>query len=749
LKTYKIHITGVVQGVGFRPFLHKIAKENKILGYAFNYTGGVIVEIQGDEKAKRKFIDDIKEKKPPLAQINSLSFTECDLKTIFSDFEIRLSQAAAEGASEKVPALLPPDMAVCEDCQKEMSLSSDKRSFYPFINCTNCGPRYTILNRLPYDRKNTSMAEFAMCSRCNKEYTDILDRRYHAEPTCCPECGPQVLLKDKNDKTIGLSQEAINHFVLKIKEGCILALKGIGGFHLLCDASNNDAVKKLRARKKRSDKPFAVMFPSIEVLKEHLVINETEESFILSRQRPIVILKKNQKSNLAQNISPGSDTIGAFLPYSPLHILILDKFNDPIVATSANISEEPIIKDYELLKTRLNGVFDYALDHNRKILHGCDDSVMRVSEKIPIVMRRARGMAPGFFHLPRKLQNNVLAVGAQQKNTITFGIEDKVIMTPHIGDLGSYFADNFFKDNYNALKNIYSFEPDLIVCDKHPRYFTTEWAQTQNIPMVSVQHHYAHALSLMLENNIKEDETLFCAVFDGTGYGDDENIWGGEFLNCSYKDFTRETYFHYFRLLGGEKAVKEPRRVALSLLFQLYEEKSLQMPEIQKFNFSENEIAALYSMFQKGINSPLSSSAGRLFDAAASLMNLRQNISYEGESGLLIEDLYDYKDESSFQYHIDKGIISWQGIVEGLIEIKDEKKAATMFINTLAQIIVELAKPYEKFGISGGVFQNSALVWRINKLAEKHRLKLFTHIHYPPNDGGISLGQIASRLYSH
>ncbi|MDH5716080.1 MAG: carbamoyltransferase HypF [Spirochaetia bacterium] len=676
--------------------------------------------------------------------MDSFKVSEYNSSIIYRKFEIRNSIVKK---TKKLSTLVPPDICLCSDCKKELFSIKNIRYRYPFINCTNCGPRYTILEKFPYDRKNTSMSVFPMCSTCENEYLNVLNRRFHAEPTCCSICGPYVKLFDNKNNILAEKEDAIKLFINKIKEGYIVALKGIGGFHLICDGLNNRAVKKLRIRKKRSDKPFAVMFSNIQEIKKYAFLSHVEEKYLKSISSPIVILKKKPNSLLAKDISIKINRVGAFLPYSPLHLLILKELKNPIVATSANISEEPIITDYESLQYKLSNVFDFVLDHNRVIINGCDDSVMRLSGAIPIVMRKARGMAVEFFNLSQKFKRNVLAVGAHQKNTFAFGIENKIIVSPHIGDLESLYSNKDFTNTFNRLKDIYNFSPDIVVHDMHPDYFSTHWAKNLNIPMFSIQHHHAHALSLMLENQFKKNDNLFTAVFDGTGYGTDKTLWGGELLNVSYSSFERIGHFQAFKLIGGEKAIKEPRRVALSLLFQFYGKDALKLKHIQQMGFTENELLTLYSIWQKDINCPFTSSAGRLFDAAGSILNIRQIITFEGETGLIMEDYYDSSIKNVFQYSIENGVISVKSIIEGLLNSKNKVIGASIFLNTIADIIIKFAEPYKEFGISGGVFQNSALVDKVYKNAKKKKLKLFTHIKYPPNDGAISLGQAAHLLY--
>ncbi len=742
-KRLKIHLTGAVQGVGFRPFVYNTAVRYNLKGYVINDTHGVVIEVEGEDQNINRFLISLNTEKPPLAHIFSQEIEELPFFG-FKEFSIKKSENTG-----KKEVFILPDISVCEQCISEMKDKSDRRYRYPFINCTNCGPRFSIIERLPYDRPNTTMKEFKMCSDCEKEYKDPLDRRFHAQPNACPSCGPYISLFRSDRTFIADREEALKITVELLKEGKILAVKGIGGFHLVCDATDNRAVDLLRERKKRGEKPFAVMFKDIEQIKMFADITEFEQAVILSPERPIVIVKSKENSGLSRSVAPFLDRIGVFLPYSPLHILLMDDYKKPLVMTSANLSDEPIIKDNNEAFEKLSAFTDYILIHNRDIKNRVDDSVVRVIDKKISFIRRSRGYAPLPIRLPFKIKDKVLAVGGHQKNTIAIGFDDKAFLSQHIGDLETFDACRNFEEVIYTFLELYSFEPDVIVSDMHPRYYSTRWAKKfaseNGIRHVQVQHHFAHSLSLMAESGLKEN--LFLSVsWDGTGYGYDGNIWGGEFLLCDYKDFKRIYHFDYFKLLGGEKAVKEPKRVALSILFDMYGKDTEKILYSETgMSYSEKELDLLYSVWKKGINSPLTSSAGRLFDAAASVLGIRQILSYEGQSGMIMENFYRWDIDDHYPFQFRKDVIDWRPLFDAVIHDKSELDIkVTRFINTLAFIVLDILCDYKDVtsGLTGGVFQNRFLTEKILSLAQKKDLKIITHKKVPPNDGGISLGQL-------
>ncbi len=742
LRRLKIHLTGAVQGVGFRPFVYNLAVRYNLKGFVINDTHGVIIDVEGEEDKINQFLISLHTEKPPLAHIFSQEIEEKQ-PAGYKDFEIRKSKK--EGKKE---VFILPDVSTCDECLKELESPKDKRYRYPFINCTNCGPRFTIIEKLPYDRPNTTMKKFKMCPDCEREYNDPKNRRFHAQPNACPVCGPHITLYNSDKSLVAEKDEALRQTINLLKKGKILAIKGIGGFHLVCDATNDFAIKTLRERKRRGEKPFAVMFKDINQIKEYADITDFEEAVILSPEKPIVIIKSKENTDLSKGVAPYLDRIGVFLPYSPLHHLLLKDFGKPLVMTSANLSDEPIVKDNEEAFEKLSIFTDYILTHNRDIKNRVDDSVVRIINKKISFIRRSRGYAPLPVKLPFKLNRKVLAVGGHQKNTVAIAFENKAFLSQHIGDLETVDACKNFEEVIHSLFELYDFKPDVMVSDLHPRYYSTQWAkrfaQKTNIPLISLQHHFAHALSVMADNQIK-NEKIFAVCWDGTGYGEDGNLWGGEFLVADYRGYERVFHFDYFRLIGGEKAVKEPRRVALSILFDMYGKNLPDIPTLKAFK--DKEVHLLYKTWEKGINSPLSSSVGRLFDAFASVTGIRQVLSYEGQSGMIMENFYDWSVRDYYPFEIKGTVVDWRPIFEALIkDSADLKVKVSRFINSLSHIILQIYRQKGenlKIGLSGGVFQSKPLTEKIIQLAEKENIQILTHRKVPANDGGISLGQIA------
>jgi hydrogenase maturation protein HypF len=625
--------------------------------------------------------------------------------------------------------LIAPDYTICDDCKKDIKSNPHYQNYFT-TSCTNCGPRYTIIKTVPYDRANTSMDRFTMCEKCEDEYTNPLSRRYHAQPIACDKCGPQLTLIDNTRNTNIKCNNPIEEIASKIKDGHLVAIKGIGGFHIICDSTNDSTIKKLRQYKKRPTKPFALMCKDIEQIKSFSNINAKEEELLLSKEAPIVILDTNNKFNLSHQIAPNINKIGSMLPYSPLHILLFEYLDDPIIATSANLGDEPIITSSETIKEKLPFI-EFILDFDRDIINAIDDSVVQVVDDEIQMLRLARGYAPKVINLDKKLDKNYLCVGANQKSTICLGFDDKIILSPHIGDLGSNKSFDYFTKTIATFKNFYEFKPDILISDKHQGYPSTKWAQSQMIKQKQIQHHLAHIYSVKAEHNLRGDYLGFS--FDGTGLGDDETLWGGEvFIGDK-----RKYHFKPIKLLGGEKAIKEPRRVALSLLFDKYS-----LEEIQKFDlecvasFNQGELQMLYQAYTKNINTPLSSSVGRLFDAVASLSSLCQYQSYEGEAGLLCESVYDKKIKKNYTYCISNGEIT--------IDFDYfDTKIVSKFINTLVKIIIDIAKIEKKEVIlSGGVFQNKTLLNLVIKNLKAEKINYYYNQTTPCNDGGISLGQL-------
>ena len=734
MKRYKYLIKGQVQGVGFRPFIYKTAVSFNLAGFIKNDINGVELEIEGEQKDIELFEESFYSKLPPLARIDKIQKTE--IKPLQeNNFEI--VQSTENPKKSYKSALISPDIAICHECLADIKDEKNIKYYNYFAtNCTNCGPRYSIIKTVPYDRKNTSMQKFNMCSKCYAEYKNPFNRRYHAQPISCNECGPSLSLF-KGDKKLYIDEsEIIKKVASLIKNGKILAIKGIGGFHIVCDATDDEAIKKLREFKNRPTKPFAIMCKDLEQINALAYVNEQEEQLLTCKEAPIVILKKLTCNHISSLLAPNIDRIGCFLPYTALHHLLFKYLQNPIVATSANLGDEPIIIKAENIFKKLPFV-DFALDFDREIINGVDDSLLQVIDGKMQILRLSRGYAPKVIKLPFKSQKKILAVGANQKNAIAFVMDDTIMLSPHIGDLNSMEAFGFFERTLESFKHFYDFEPEIIVHDRHPNYETTKWAKEQNKKLVEVQHHLAHIYACKAEFGLQGDYLGFS--FDGTGYGNDTTFWGGEI----FVGDTHKYSFKQIKLLGSEKAIKEPRRVALSMLFD-----KLSLEDVLKLeldvvkSFSKDEIKILYQSYIKNLNAPKSSSVGRLFDAVASFSNIAQRISYEGESGLLCENFYHSEIKKEFDYTIQEDTIDIK-IVEYMLKNRpDKKELNSMFINTLVKIIIEISKR-EKLEVilSGGVFQNKTLLELTCKELKKEKILYCHQQETAINDGGIALGQ--------
>ncbi len=738
-------ITGLVQGVGFRPFVYRLAREERLFGWVRNDAKGVTIHVEGDIDALRRFEQRLKKELPPLARVDTLQIKSSQPEGL-KDFHIVDSQDRAK----KSTAVLP-DMSLCDACLAEMQDPKNRRYRYPFITCTDCGPRYSIIRTVPYDRPNTSMAEFTMCDACRKEYEDPSNRRYHAQPIGCWACGPRLSFWHKtddrwqetaSDKDAKRSSERmIEETARRIEAGQIVAIKGLGGFHLVCDALNDAAIKRLRARKRRPAKPFALMVPSLQTAKLLASLNEKERELLVSKERPIVLLQKKDATILPESVAPGIDRLGLMLPYTPLHYLLLKRLGRPIVATSANLSDEPIIYEGEILRYKLGHVVDAVLDHDRDIVNACDDSVAQVVGDRVQWLRVARGIAPLSLPIETKGAASILAVGANQKNTIALSLENKVVVSAHIGDLNSIESMEYFTRTVETFRRFYDFTPETVVCDLHPGYATTQWAKQRNTHHTyPIQHHYAHVLAVMAEHGYRDKVLAF--AFDGTGYGSDGTIWGGEVLLADTQGFERIAHLRPFRLIGGEKAIKEPRRVALALLFELYDlDEVLAMRNPTVKAFKAHEIRLLHQAWQKGLNAPTTTSMGRLFDAMASLFGLCQFQSYEGESGLRLEAVKDRRNPSAPKLFESRGdTIDWTLLVRTIAE--NGGLSPHDFIHAIGDIVTHFADRYKNLPIvlTGGVFQNRTLI-RIC-LDGPYADRLMLSCNLPPNDAAIALGQL-------
>ena len=742
----KISIFGIVQGVGFRPYIYNLARKHKINGWVRNDENGVEIEAYAKKEDIENFINEIKVNPPVLSKISDIKI-EKKKQSIYSHFDIIESTN-----SKNKTTIISPDMAICKDCIADIFDETNFRFLYPLNNCTNCGPRYSILKAIPYDRVNTSLKKFPLCKKCDKEFIDPKNRRYHAQAISCEECGPTTFLYDINQNLLNTKIDSINLASKYINDGKILAIKSIGGFHIVCDASNDSTIRKLREFKKRETKPFAVMFKDIEDLNKYAFLGDYEKKVLTSKESPIVLLKKKQDTNLSNLIAPNIKNIGCFLPNSALQYLLLKNLFKPIIATSANLKGEPIITTKEDIFLKLSNLVDFVLDYNREILNSCDDSIVQVVNKKIIKLRNSRGYAPSSLKVDGKFSKKILSLGANQKSTFSIAFDNKIITAPYLGDLDSIASIENYKKTVENFLNFYDFVPEIIVCDKHPKYESTKFAfelkdKNPKLELVQVQHHYAHVLAVLAENYIKEDVLAF--VFDGTGYGDDKNIWGGEVFIANKKEYKRAYHLKYFKLLGGELAIKEPKRVALSLLFDNFTlEEVLDLPLDFLKTFEKSEIKTLYTLWQKSLNSPLTSSFGRLFDAVCSLANILHIQEFEGQTGLYIENLYDENIKEFFSYDIVDQTIDISKMIKEILKEDDKKIVASKFINTVANIVFEISNLHKDLPIvlSGGVFQNRTLVEILLKKFKNYNRKVYLGEKYSPNDESISLGQVYFQL---
>lgn len=753
IKRLSIFIRGAVQGVGFRPFVFRIANKLQLKGFVFNSSAGVKIEIEGLQKSLNDFLLKLQNEKPRLAIINSI---ESFYLPAVGYTEFRIEESSDE--SEKTTLILP-DFAVCDDCLKEMFDPNDRRYLYPFINCTNCGPRFSIIEKLPYDRPNISMKNFVMCADCRKEYENPMDRRFHAQPTACPVCGPQVELWDADGKVLAEKHSALLIAIDKIKTGSVVALKGLGGFQLIVDAENFSAVQNLRNRKHRDEKPFAIMFPSIESIKNNCEIDQEEERILLSPESPIVIVKKkNLQTQLAENVAPNNPNLGVMLPYTPLHHLLIKELKKPIIATSGNISEEPICIDNVEALEKLKTLADYFLVHNRPIVRHVDDSIVRVIHHRKMMMRRARGFAPLpiTFDFNNEDEKNltVLSVGAHLKNSVALKVKNNIFISQHIGDLSTEESHRAFKNVINDFLVLYNAQPETVVSDLHPDYLSTKYSNSISEKVKSFQHHYAHIASCRIENHFDGD--ALGVSWDGTGLGFDNSIWGGEFYHSSYDNYKHIAQFKKFNLPGGESAIKEPRKAAAGLLHTLFGSDFIKN-NLNYFetNFTNAESQAIQSMLNKNINCPATSSVGRLFDAVASLLNLCHKTNFEGQAAMLLEFAADEKESEYYPFELIENeilIIDWSSIITNILfDLQNKvsvRKIASKFHNSLVEIIFTVTKKlkYDNVILSGGCFQNKILTERVIEILESKKINVFWHQRVSPNDGGISLGQIAAYL---
>jgi hydrogenase maturation protein HypF len=765
----RVHITGIVQGVGFRPFVYNLAARMNLKGWVRNTSAGVDIEADGERDVLEAFVKALRDEAPTLSHIDELTASFGPANG-FRSFEIIHSESI-DSAFQPIS----PDVAVCDDCLRELFDPSDRRYRYPFINCTNCGPRFTIIKDIPYDRPKTTMAPFAMCPDCEREYTDPSNRRFHAQPVACPKCGPKVWLERWNVEAFERSNagdDAIRETRRLLAEGKIVAIKGLGGFHLACDATNSKAVSELRRRKLRVDKPFALMMPDLAAIEQHCFVNDAERELLQSTARPIVLLRRKPGSNITKEVAPNQDFIGVMLPYTPLHYLLLEKADDfpsALVMTSGNLSEEPIATDNQEARERLASLADAFLMHDRDIHIRCDDSIVRTFEPSSVEtfrhagvypIRRSRGYAPFPVKLPFEVPQ-ILATGSELKNTFCITNKNYAFLSHHIGDMENYETLKSFEQGIEHFERLFRVKPEAVACDMHPNYLATRYAleraERENLPAFSIQHHHAHIAACMAEHGLDGSRPIIGLSFDGTGYGEDGAIWGGEFLIADYKSYQRPFHLQYFPLPGGDASIKKPARAALALLWSLRIEWDERLAPVMQFNKEERGL--LYAQLEKKINTPMTSSMGRLFDAAAALAGVRQIVNYEGQAAIEFEALADPAEAGSYSFALNQTEVEVRSGIEALI--KDAlagvrtSKISARFHNGLADVIrTAVNRMSQETGIreaalSGGVWQNLTLLRRTLSLLQADGFTVYLHRQVPTNDGGLSLGQAviaASRL---
>jgi len=756
LNTHKLLISGIVQGVGFRPHVYKLALKYNIKGYVLNNSSGVEVVATGNEKSLKNFENELEKNPPEKSKIYSFKIISVYPDKKYSNFKIRKS---IKNSYKTTP--ISPDLNVCDECLEELFNPVSRRFMYPFINCTNCGPRFTIIEDIPYDRPKTTMKKFKMCIKCIDEYENPLNRRFHAQPNGCHQCGPELKLTDNSEKMLFEGNEysnvqnifkQISHY---LSIGKILCLKGIGGFHLVCDGLNDEAVATLRSRKIREDKPFAVMFPNVEQISEFCYLNNEETELLKNFRHPIVLLKKEKPCHIAYSVAPKNHFLGCMLPYTPIHHLLLHFYQKPLVMTSANISNEPIIYDNYEAYQRLGKIADYYLVHNRKINIRCDDSVTRVFNYKDYPIRRSRGYAPESIELDYEFRSQVLACGAEQKNTFALAKNKNIYLSQHIGDMENYETLKSFESGIKHFSNIFDVNPEVVGVDYHPDYLSTkfgnQYAEQNELKIINIQHHHAHAVSCMVENKI--NQPTIALVLDGTGYGLDNTIWGGECLIAEYDKFERIGHLQTIKMPGSTSVIQHPWKMGLSYLYEIFGEECLNLGLPFLENVSQKQM--ILEMLKKGLNSPVTSSCGRLFDGVAAICGIRNNVNYEGQAAIEFEQFIVQDENQTYPFQISNSdgiiILQWKNVIEYLVKdvLNGEKCSliALKFHNGLAKGLLDLTiKSRERTNInivtlSGGVFMNIFLLNKLENLLKNHDFTVFIHNKVPTNDGGISLGQ--------
>ncbi|MBZ5699272.1 MAG: carbamoyltransferase HypF [Acidobacteriia bacterium] len=745
----EIQVSGIVQGVGFRPYVFRLATDRHLSGSIRNTSAGVTIEIQGPANEVEDFLAQLPAEAPALARITQVTTREIPC---IGDAEFRIVSSIM---GETVRALISPDVAICDDCLRELFDPADRRYLYPFINCTNCGPRFTIIQSIPYDRSRTSMAVFPMCEECRREYEDPKNRRFHTQPNACWKCGPQLELWDTGGRRVACS-DPVTKAVMRLRIGDVIAIKGLGGFHLAVDATNSSGVELLRRRKGRAEKPFAVMVPDLEAARTFCEIDGAGKEALISQYRPIVLLPRRSGTTITDAVAPFQRDIGIFLPYTPAHYLLFAAGNfSALVMTSANLSEEPISIDNREAVTRLAGIADGFLVHNRQILLRCDDSVVKPMAGRVRQFRRSRGYVPGPVELHKDVPT-ILAVGAELKNTICLTRGRSAFLSQHIGDLENLESFEFFREAVEHLQTILEIHPQIIAHDLHPDYLSTKWALAQTgVRLAGVQHHHAHIASCMAENGLEGRVIGF--ALDGTGYGADSTVWGGEALIAGYSRFERAGHIEYLPLPGGAKAIREPWRMGISYLAHTFGQEALGLGITFIHKVARGKFEMILRMMKQQVNSPLTSSCGRLFDGVAAVIGIREDVSYEAQAAMEMEAaaLAAPASAGAYPFSLVREDGSWQIGVRPLFEaiIEDLRRKTTVevisarFHNGLVEILARLAEHLREESslgrvcLSGGTFQNGYLLSNLIRRLEEREFEVFTHAKVPAGDGGLCLGQ--------
>ena len=755
----QLKIEGIVQGVGFRPFVFRVARELGLAGWIMNGAEGVLIEAEGTADAVDLLLDRLRTGCPPGANIERMTLYSIPAvgDTVFT------IQPSHEAGTKQLA--MSPDLATCADCLVELFDPTDRRFHYPWLSCAQCGPRMSMVTLVPYDRANTTMSRFALCEDCLAEYDAPDNRRFHAESTACPACGPTVSLWGTDGKVLAEGEEALRRTCRIIRAGGVVAVKGIGGFHLWVDATSEEAVQLLRARKHRAHKPFAVMFPALETIRTHCALSSGEAEQLLSPAAPVVILQRREQTSLAEGIAPCNSTVGAMLPSAPVHHLLMRELGTPVVATSGNLSDEPIVTDEQEAVRRLAGIADSFLIHDRPIARPMDDSVVRMAESGPLILRRARGLVPRAIRLSESLaglvEGPVLAVGGHLKNTVALLDADHVLLSQHLGDLSTLETERAARQAIDDLQWLLNVQPRAVACDLHPDYRSTrlaeELAGRWNVPLIRVQHHHAHVAACMAEHGVTGE--VLGVAWDGAGYGTDGSLWGGEFLAATYGDCRRVAHLHPFPLPGGEQAAREPRRAALAVRWETFGAQLGGVGVEQDCAWKEQE-PLLIAMLAKRTHSPITTSMGRLFDAVASMLGLCQVATFEGQAAMALEQeamqasaSVQGKDEAypialiATEDGLPRWVVDWRPMIERIADDlscgTERSLIAYQFHRALAELIGQMA---ERVGLrqvilTGGCFQNALLVDLARERLESAGFVALTHREVPANDGGLALGQ--------